>query len=141
MKRIALLLAVGMIVSSSTGCGLFRRVRDFCNRGDLCQPGGPALAGPAFGGPTFAGPAQVIVPAPAPCIVPGCDPCCDPCCGPTLTSLPVGHAGCGCEGGTLLPGVIDGASGAVPYGFAAPGFEEDPRPLRSSPSPNPPMAN
>ncbi|MEN1681718.1 MAG: hypothetical protein AAGJ46_19215 [Planctomycetota bacterium] len=120
MKKIALLLAVTLFVGSTTGCGLFRRVRDVFNRGAYC---GPAVsASPGFVAP----PAQVVVPAPAPvavgcdpccdpCPQPCCDPCCDPCCGPTPTSYPVADP---YYGGAVMSGSI----GSAPTGgFVDPG--------------------
>ncbi|TWT37364.1 hypothetical protein KOR34_23140 [Posidoniimonas corsicana] len=101
MKRITLLLAALMLVSSTVGCGCCRRLRDRLCRGSYCGPAAavaPAavaspglLAGPAAV-PTHT-PVQTPVAAPAPMMMappqmmPSCVPCdpccipCDPCCG------------------------------------------------------------
>ncbi len=85
MKKIIVLLAVVILVTSTTGCGCMRRLRDRLCRGAFCG----STATPGVIGST-------VAPAPTPIFVPQaaapmygvpcetcypCDPCCDPCAG------------------------------------------------------------
>lgn len=128
MKKLAMLLAIVLLASNIVGCGCFRRITNRFNRGAFCGPVTTAIAGPAA--PVAPQP-QVIMPAPAPVIVPqaSCDPCCppcvpccDPCCDPcggfgayTPTSYPVdgGFGGYGGYGGADC-GCCTGTTGTVP---------------------------
>lgn len=78
MRQIALLLVAATLVTSTTGCGIFRRMKDRFCRGSLCG----SVSAPA---PTYAVPTPVVVPqaavmaAPANCYP--CDPCAEQCVG------------------------------------------------------------
>ncbi len=145
MKKLTILLATVVLVSSVSGCGCCRRFRDLFNRGAYCGPTA-AVATPTYIAPA---PAPVIVPQPvaAPVVIPQqaqcapvccpCEPCCDPCCQPAApccetygygstpmdfaTGVPTYDSGwnsdCGCSGGATLPGTI----GTVPTGGIDPG--------------------
>lgn len=92
MKRITLLLAALMLVSSTVGCGCVRRLRDRLCRGSYCGPAAAvapaAVASPGMVAAPVQTPVQQPVMAPAPMMmapqammgncVP-CDPCCIPC--------------------------------------------------------------
>lgn len=142
MKKLTLLMAVVLLTSSVTGCGCMRRVRSLFNRGAYCGPAAvtttPVMAQPPIIMPA---PAPVVVPQASacdpccvpcePCCEPCCDPCCDPCCGGypaeySPTSYPMGgyyDSGCDSCGG------MSGTIGTVPSGMIDPG----PIPMGSTP--------
>lgn len=130
MKKIVALCIVTTVVTSVSGCGCLRRLRDFACRGAYC--GGPAVAAPA---PIAAPP---VVPMAAPMAYePGCQygglTGYDPGCGymgpqtygygsvPAYDSgwMPAGPACESCNGGYALPAYDGGYP--VDSGSVAPG--------------------
>ncbi|TWT88977.1 hypothetical protein Mal64_24680 [Pseudobythopirellula maris] len=51
MKKILILMAAVLLVSSVSGCGCFRRMRDFLCRGSYCGSQTAAVAAPAYAAP------------------------------------------------------------------------------------------
>ncbi|TWT92329.1 hypothetical protein Pla108_41280 [Botrimarina colliarenosi] len=126
MKKLIALCIVTTVVSSTTGCGCCRRLRDFVCRGAQC--GGSALAAPAP--MAYAPPPMAVAPM---AYDPGCsyagyDPGCNYSVGyggPSYDSgWSPGAAGCeSCSGGYAMPS--DG------------GYLVDPNASSSMPGPQP----
>ena len=122
MKKVMILLAMAMLVSSAVGCGCCRRFTSLFNRGAYC---GPSVASPTYVAP----PTPVVAPTPmvvptaqcAPQCIP-CQPCCDPCttCDPCCETY--GYGGCDtCGGMSGTIGTIPTSSMGVDPGPVPPG--------------------
>jgi hypothetical protein len=103
MKKIIVLLVLVMLVTSTSGCGIFRRMRDRLCRGAFCgSTAAPATVAPA--------PSPIFVPQAAmPMAHPGfsmpCETCypCDPCADPCATHMGSFGSNCDCNSSGYLP--------------------------------------
>jgi len=101
MKKILIVLAAAMLITSVSGCGCFRRMRDFLCRGAYCGSSQATVAAPA---PMYAAPPTYAAPM-------AYDPACgyDPSCGYGgvqygYNAVPMDMGGCDdCQSGYSLP--------------------------------------
>ncbi|MCO6047035.1 hypothetical protein NG895_24310 [Aeoliella sp. ICT_H6.2] len=121
MKRIALLLAVGLIVTSFTGCGCCRRIRGAICPGAFCGSRAPVMgsvrapapapivmppqvvtAPPVVQAPQYVQPRvirpQMVAPQCVPCCPCPCPTVCDPCC-PPANECCTGYGSTCCDSG------------------------------------------
>lgn len=135
MKKLLTLLIVSTVVSSVTGCGCCRRLRDFVCRGSRCG-GATALAVP----PILSAPPMAAAPM---AYDPGCNYAgYDPSCAypgaqtygygstPSYDSgwMPGGQACDSCSGGYSMPAYDGGYSDGGSY-LADPGVSPGPAPI------------